>query len=76
MIKDNKKEHLLTYELNRKLYFAEIEEKLLKVTCSLKADSVYTIEDAILELVKIINLIELEQQSIMLEINRIVDLSD
>lgn len=76
MIKDNKKERLLTLELNRKLYFAEIEERLVKVTYSLKADNVYTIDHAIPELIKIIDLLELEQRTIMLEINRIMDLSN
>lgn len=75
MFEDNKEEHLLN-GLNRKMYFAEIEERLVKVTYSLKADKVYTIDHAILELIKIINLIELEQQALMLEINRIVDISD
>jgi len=40
------------------------------------ADNVYTIDCAVPELIKIINLIELEQQAIMLEINRILELSD
>ncbi|WP_017472866.1 hypothetical protein [Amphibacillus jilinensis] len=76
MIMDNKKEQLLTHELNRKLYFAEIQEKLVKVTYSLKADSVYTIDHAIPELIKIIDLLELEQRAIMLEIKGIAELSD
>ncbi|WP_336253671.1 hypothetical protein [Oceanobacillus sp. SE10311] len=42
----------------------------------MKADGVYTLEHAIPELIKIIDLLELEQRAIMLEINRIVDLSD
>lgn len=76
MIKDNEKEHLLRHGLNQKLYFSEIEEKLVRVTYSLMADSVYTIDCAIPELIKVIELIELEQQTIMLEINRILELSD
>ncbi len=58
------------------MYFSEIEEKLVRVTYSLMADSVYTIDCAIPKLIKVIELIELEQQTIMLEINRILELSD
>jgi len=58
------------------LYFLEVEEKLVKVTYGLMADNVYTIDRAIPELIKIIDLLELEQQAIMLEINRILELSD
>jgi len=76
MIKDNEKERLLTHKLNQKLYFSEIEEKLVKVTYGLMADNVYTIDRAIPELIKIIDLLELEKQAIMLEINRILELSD
>jgi len=76
MIKDNEKGHLLKHVLNQKLYFSEIEERLVRVTYSLMADSVYTIDCAIPELFKIIELIELEQQAIMLEINRILEFSD
>ncbi len=76
MVKDNEQELLLRHELNRKLYFSELEERLVKVTYGLMADNVYTIDHAIPELIKIIDLIELEQQAIMLEITRIVNLSD
>ncbi|WP_077296631.1 hypothetical protein [Virgibacillus pantothenticus] len=75
MDKNSKKEYLLRNELNRKLCFSEIEGKLVKVTYGLMADNVYTIEQAIPKLIKIIDLLELEQRAIMLEINRIVDLS-
>lgn len=36
-------------------------------------DNVYTIEQAIPDLIKIIDLLELEQRAIMLEINRILE---
>lgn len=62
--------------INQKLYFSEIEEKLVRVAYSLMADSVYKIDCAIPELIKFIKLIELEQQAIMLEINRMLKLSD
>ncbi len=48
----------------------------MKVTYGLMADNMYTIDCAIPELIRIINLLELEQQAIMLEINRILELSD
>ncbi|MBU8567134.1 hypothetical protein KM914_11930 [Virgibacillus pantothenticus] len=76
MIKDNEKERLLTHKLNQKLYFSEIEEKLVRVTYGLMSDNVYTIDRAIPDLIKIINLLELEHEAIMLEINRILELSD
>ncbi|CEI82989.1 hypothetical protein J18TS1_07050 [Oceanobacillus oncorhynchi subsp. incaldanensis] len=65
MVKDNEKGRLLTHELNRKLYFAEMEEKLVKVTYCLMADDLYTVDHAIPELIKIINLLEQEQRAIM-----------
>lgn len=76
MIKNNEKEHLLKRGLNQKLYFSEIEEKLVRVTHGLMADSVYTIDRAIPDLIEIINLLELEQKAVMIEINRILELSD
>ena len=76
MIKDNEKERLLTHKLNQKLYFSEIEEKLVRVTYGLMSDNVYTIDRSIPDLIKIINLLELEHEAIMLEINRILELSD
>jgi len=76
MIQDNEKGYLLKRVLSQKLYFSEVEEKLVSITYSLMADNAYTIDCAIPELIKIINLLELEQQAIMLEINRILELSD
>ncbi|WP_193064516.1 hypothetical protein [Oceanobacillus oncorhynchi] len=61
----------LKTELNKKLYFAEILEKLIKVTYCLADDKLYTADDAIPELIKIIHLLEQEQQAIMKEIQRI-----
>jgi len=76
MIQDNEKRYLLKRVLSQKLYFSEVEEKLVSITYSLMEDNAYTIDCAIPELIKIINLLELEQQAIMLEINRILELSD
>lgn len=76
MTKDNEKERLLKHVLNQRLCFLEIEEKLVRVTYSLMADNVYTIDCAIPDLIEIINLLELEHKAIMLEFNRILKLSD
>jgi len=76
MIQDNEKRYLLKRVLSQKLYFSEVEEKLVSITYSLMEDNAYTIDCAIPELIKIINLLELEQQAITLEINRILELSD
>jgi len=53
-----------------------MEQKLLSITYSLASDKVYTVDRAIPELIEIINLMELEKQAIMIEINRIRELSD
>lgn len=76
MKSDRVPENLLIGELSRKLYFVELEQKLLSITYSLASDKVYTLDRAIPELIEIINLMELEQQAIMIEINRIRELSD
>lgn len=76
MTKDNEKERLLKHALNQRLYFLEIEEKLVRVIYSLMADNVYTIDRAIPDLIEIINLLEFEHKAIMLEFNRILKLSD
>lgn len=73
---DRLPEGLLIGELSRKLYFAEMEQKLLSITYSLASDKVYTVDRAIPELIEIINLMALEQEAIMNEINRIRELSD
>ncbi|CEI82971.1 hypothetical protein J18TS1_06890 [Oceanobacillus oncorhynchi subsp. incaldanensis] len=65
--------NLLAHQLNRKLYFAEIEEKLIKVTYCLMADDLYTVDHAIPELIKIIDQLELEKRAIMNEIGRLED---
>lgn len=66
---------LLISKLNQKLYFAEIEEKLLSVTYSLTSDKLYTVDHALPELIKIINLLEQEQRAIMHEIDRLYNLT-
>lgn len=71
MNKGNETEDLVVRAMNRKLYFAEMEEKLVNVTYCLMADDLYTKNHAIPELIKIIDLLELEQRAIMKEINHL-----
>lgn len=66
------REKLLKDDLVRKLYrklaLVEIERKLIKISCSLMEDEVYTAGDAVEEIEEIINIIEMERQGIMHEI--------
>jgi len=62
---------LLISKLNQKLYFAEIEGKLLSVTYSLTSDKLYTVDHALPELIKVIHLLEQEQRAIMHEIDHL-----
>lgn len=71
MITESTLRERLKSELNKKLYFTEILEKLIKVTYCLADDKLYTIDDAISELIKIIYLLEQEQQTIMKKIQHI-----
>lgn len=76
MLSKKTERNLLAHQLNRKLYFAEIEEKLVKVTYCLMADDLYTADHAIPELIKVIDQLELEQRAIMNEIARLEKLND
>lgn len=71
MITEKKQEDLLIRELNRKLLFGEIEEKVLSVTYNLLSDKLYRLDDAIPELIEAIILLEQEQQAIIQEIARL-----
>ncbi|MCT1903518.1 hypothetical protein [Oceanobacillus sojae] len=62
---------LLIDQLSRKLYFAEMEEKLLHVTYNLASDRLYTIDDALPDLIRIIRLLDYEQEDIMEDITRL-----
>lgn len=55
----------LVRNLYRKLALVEIERALIKISCSLMEDDVYTVDDAVGELIKIIDLIEMERQGIV-----------
>lgn len=55
----------LVRNLYRKLALVEIERELIKISCSLMEDDVYTVDDAVGELIKIIDLIEMERQGIV-----------
>lgn len=68
MLSENVNKDYLVTKLYRKLALVEIESKLIKISCSLMDDEVYTIEDAVQELIEIINLIEMERQGIMSDI--------
>ncbi len=58
----------LVRKLYRKLTPVEIERQLIKISCNLMEDEVYTLDDAINEIVEIIDLIEMERQGIMNDI--------
>lgn len=58
----------LVRKLYRKLTLVEIERQLIKISCNLMEDEVYTVDDAINEIVEIIDLIEMERQGIMNDI--------
>ncbi|WP_269411375.1 hypothetical protein [Lentibacillus daqui] len=60
---------LLIDQLSRKLYFVEMEDILLNVTYSLASDKMYTVEDALPELIRIIRLLNYEQEGIMDDIS-------
>ncbi|WP_368901373.1 hypothetical protein [Oceanobacillus oncorhynchi] len=60
---------LLIDQLSRKLYFAEMEEKLLHVTYNLASDRLYTVDDALPDLIRIIRLLDYEQEGIMDDIS-------
>ncbi|GIN59843.1 hypothetical protein J8TS2_41620 [Lederbergia ruris] len=62
---------LLIDKLSRKLYFAEMEEILINVTYNLVSDKYYTEDDAFPELIKLIRLLNYEQESLMDDITRL-----
>ena len=55
----------LVRNLYRKLFLVEIERELIKISCSLMEDDVYTVDDAVGELIEIIDLIEMERKGIV-----------
>lgn len=56
--------------LYRKLALVEIERQLIKISCGLIEDEVYTVDDAVDEILELIHLIELERQGIMSDMGR------
>ncbi|MEI3613146.1 hypothetical protein [Pseudogracilibacillus sp. SO30301A] len=62
---------LLIDQLSRKINFAEMERLLLSVTYNLSSDRQYTVDDAFPELIKIIRLLDYEQEGIMEDIIRL-----
>lgn len=75
MIVDSEKELLLVQKLNQKLYFLEVEQALVDVTYCLKTDD-YSIDQAVLRLIKIIEMLDVEQKAVMDEIFKIIKQSD
>ncbi|WP_152657714.1 hypothetical protein [Oceanobacillus sp. CFH 90083] len=71
MTQDKTPKDLLITQLSRKLYFSEMEEKLLHVTYNLASDKLYTIDDALPDLIRIIRLLDYEQEGIMEDIIRL-----
>lgn len=65
MLREKVLQEDLTRNLYRKLTLVEIERELIKISCSLMEDDVYTVDDAVGELTKIIDLIEMERQGIV-----------
>jgi len=61
-------ENILAEQLNRKLALVEIEKKLIELSCSLISDEIYSTEDAVDALLKVIDLIKLERQVITSDI--------
>lgn len=64
MIIDPEVQEVLEKELNHKLYIVEMQERLVAVTYYLISDDLYTVDKAILDLIKLINLLEKEQEGI------------
>ncbi|WP_440897098.1 hypothetical protein ACS127_03680 [Amphibacillus sp. Q70] len=75
MITDPETKEVLINELNHMLYIAEIQERLISVSYYLVTDELYTIDHAIPELIKIINLLEKEQDGIMYRIGNLDGIS-
>lgn len=65
MKQEKSSKDLLIDKLSRKLHFAEMEERLLHVTYNLASDKLYTLDDALPELIRIIRLLDYEQEGVM-----------
>lgn len=59
---------VLVNKLYGKLALVEMERKLIKISCNLMEDELYTVDDAVQELMDIIQLIEMERRGIMSDI--------
>ncbi|CEI80723.1 hypothetical protein BN997_00532 [Oceanobacillus oncorhynchi] len=67
-------ENLLNLELSRKLRLVELETDIVTIACNLMSDRLYTKEDAVAELIRIIHLLGNEQQAIMSRIYRLKEM--
>ena len=65
MLREKVRQENLVRNLYRKLALVEIERELIKISCSLMEDDVYTVDDAVGELIEIIDLLEMERQGIV-----------
>ncbi|MCT1905124.1 hypothetical protein [Oceanobacillus sojae] len=68
MIREKTPKDLLIAQLSRKLYLNEMERVLLSVTYNLMSDRHYTEKDAYPELIRLIRLLDYEQEGIRDEI--------
>ena len=68
MSQEKAKKDYLVKKLYRKLALVEIESQLIQISCNLMDDEVYTVDEAVHELIEIINLVEMERQVIMTDI--------
>ncbi|WP_066186375.1 MULTISPECIES: hypothetical protein [Gracilibacillus] len=62
----------LEIEINRKLFFTEMEVKLVDATFSLMVDRERVIDDVISTLIELIELFYVEQQIIMKSLHEVV----
>lgn len=58
----------LVNKLYQKLALLEMESKLIKISCRLMEEELYMMEDAVEEIMEIIELIEMELQEVMCDI--------
>ncbi|MGO3170122.1 MAG: hypothetical protein ACTIJA_03625 [Bavariicoccus seileri] len=68
MTKEKTPKDLLIAQLSRKLYLGEMEKLLVSITYNLMSDRLYTEKDAYPELIRLIRLLDYEQEGIRDEI--------
>lgn len=73
VVKEKLEKGFLVNKLYKKLSLVEIERQLIKISCNLMEDEVYTVDDAVEALIEVINLIEVEREGIMSDIRFLND---